>query len=160
MVLNHWSRRCDLVGRISGTSFFIVILVIIKSSPETIKQIRYLLNYEVSNSKATKVSAEMGLLSLLKLQCQFYALRLLPVVCLCYLLRFCSRRGHHSLLFSGSPWTIRYRKHLVKHRLSLLLFVPFILLVCLRPRHHISHELFFSSLTPQGDLLEQILQIV
>ena len=49
MVLNHWSRRCDLVGRISGTSFFIVILVIIKSSPETIKQIRYLLNYEVSN---------------------------------------------------------------------------------------------------------------
>ena len=50
MVLNHWSRRCDLVGRISGTSFFIVILVIIKSSPETIKQIRYLLNYEVSNT--------------------------------------------------------------------------------------------------------------
>ena len=38
-----------LQGRISGTSFFIVILVIIKSSPETIKQIRYLLNYGVSN---------------------------------------------------------------------------------------------------------------
>ena len=37
------------LGRISGTSFFIVMIVIIKSSPETIKQIRYLLNYGVSN---------------------------------------------------------------------------------------------------------------
>ena len=55
MVLNHWSRRCDLVGRISGTSFFIVILVIIKSSPETIKQIRYLLNYEVSNKEGKTI---------------------------------------------------------------------------------------------------------
>ena len=55
MVLNHWSRRCDLVGRISGTSFFIVMSVIIKSSPETIKQIRYLLNYEVSNTHSSTV---------------------------------------------------------------------------------------------------------
>ena len=38
------------MGRISGTSFFIVMIVIIKSSPETIKQIRYLLNYGVSNT--------------------------------------------------------------------------------------------------------------
>ena len=43
------------MGRISGTSFFIVILVIIKSSPETIKQIRYLLNYEVSNTEFSEL---------------------------------------------------------------------------------------------------------
>ena len=63
MVLNHWSRRCDLVGRISGTSFFIVILVIIKSSPETIKQIRYLLNYEVSNTKTLPMHHTYGTLN-------------------------------------------------------------------------------------------------
>ena len=37
-------------GRIPGTSFFIVMIVIIKSSPETIKQISSLLNYEVNNT--------------------------------------------------------------------------------------------------------------
>ena len=38
-------------GRIPGASFFIMMIVIIKSSPETIKQICFLLNYEVNNSK-------------------------------------------------------------------------------------------------------------
>ena len=37
-------------GRIPGASFFIMMIVIIKSSPETIKQICFLLNYEVNNS--------------------------------------------------------------------------------------------------------------
>ena len=36
-------------GRIPGASFFIMMIVIIKSSPETIKQICFLLNYEVNN---------------------------------------------------------------------------------------------------------------
>ena len=38
-------------GRIpgAGASFFIMMIVIIKSSPETIKQICFLLNYEVNN---------------------------------------------------------------------------------------------------------------
>ena len=38
-------------GRIPGASFFIMMIVIIKSSPETIKQICFLLNYEVNNIK-------------------------------------------------------------------------------------------------------------
>ena len=38
-------------GRIPGASFFIMMIVIIKSSPETIKQICFLLNYEVNNSQ-------------------------------------------------------------------------------------------------------------
>ena len=38
-------------GRIPGASFFIMMIVIIKSSPETIKQICFLLNYEVNNNK-------------------------------------------------------------------------------------------------------------
>ena len=38
-----------LQEHIPGTSFFIMMIVIIKSSPETIKQIRFLLNYEVNN---------------------------------------------------------------------------------------------------------------
>ena len=37
-------------GRIPGASFFIMMIVIIKSSPETIKQICFLLNYEVNNN--------------------------------------------------------------------------------------------------------------
>ena len=37
-------------GRIPGASFFIMMIVIIKSSPETIKQICFLLNYEVNNT--------------------------------------------------------------------------------------------------------------
>ena len=39
-----------LQEHIPGTSFFIMMIVIIKSSPETIKQICFLLNYEVNNS--------------------------------------------------------------------------------------------------------------
>ena len=35
-------------GRIPGASFFIMMIVIIKSSPETIKQICFLLNYELN----------------------------------------------------------------------------------------------------------------
>lgn len=38
-------------GRIPGASFFIMMIVIIKSSPETIKQICFLLNYEVNNTR-------------------------------------------------------------------------------------------------------------
>ena len=38
-----------LLGGFPGTSFFIMMIVIIKSSPETIKQICFLLNYEVNN---------------------------------------------------------------------------------------------------------------
>ena len=38
-------------GSIPGASFFIMMIVIIKSSPETIKQICFLLNYEVNNSQ-------------------------------------------------------------------------------------------------------------
>jgi len=38
-----------LQEHIPGTSFFIMMIVIIKSSPETIKQICFLLNYEVNN---------------------------------------------------------------------------------------------------------------
>ena len=38
-------------GRIPGASFFIMMIVIIKSSPETIKQICFLLNYEVNNKR-------------------------------------------------------------------------------------------------------------
>ena len=41
-----------LLGGIPGASFFIMMIVIIKSSPETIKQICFLLNYEVNNSSA------------------------------------------------------------------------------------------------------------
>ena len=37
-------------GRIPGASFFIMMIVIIKSNPETIKQICFLLNYEVNNT--------------------------------------------------------------------------------------------------------------
>ena len=37
-------------GRIPGASFFIMMVVIIKSSLGTIKQICFLLNYEVNNS--------------------------------------------------------------------------------------------------------------
>ena len=46
-------------GRIPGASFFIMMIVIIKSSPETIKQICFLLNYEVNNSHVCKFSASM-----------------------------------------------------------------------------------------------------
>ena len=41
-------------GRIPGASFFIMMIVIIKSSPETIKQICFLLNYEVNNTQDDK----------------------------------------------------------------------------------------------------------
>ena len=41
-------------GRIPGASFFIMMIVIIKSSPETIKQIRFLLNYEVNNTSCIR----------------------------------------------------------------------------------------------------------
>ena len=40
-----------LQEHIPGASFFIMMIVIIKSSPETIKQICFLLNYEVNNTK-------------------------------------------------------------------------------------------------------------
>ena len=39
-----------LQEHIPGASFFIMMIVIIKSSPETIKQISFLLNYEVNNT--------------------------------------------------------------------------------------------------------------
>ena len=39
-----------LQEHIPGASFFIMMIVIIKSSPETIKQISFLLNYEVNNN--------------------------------------------------------------------------------------------------------------
>ena len=39
-----------LQEHIPGASFFLMMIVIIKSSPETIKQISFLLNYEVNNS--------------------------------------------------------------------------------------------------------------
>ena len=41
-----------LQEHIPGASFFIMMIVIIKSSPETIKQISFLLNYEVNNSES------------------------------------------------------------------------------------------------------------
>ena len=40
-----------LQEHIPGASFFIMMIVIIKSSPETIKQISFLLNYEVNNNQ-------------------------------------------------------------------------------------------------------------
>ena len=43
-------------GRIPGASFFIMMIVIIKSSPETIKQICFLLNYEVNNTVYSPLS--------------------------------------------------------------------------------------------------------
>ena len=39
-----------LQEHIPGASFFIMMIVIIKSNPETIKQISFLLNYEVNNN--------------------------------------------------------------------------------------------------------------
>ena len=44
MVSYHRSRGYDLAGRFPGTSFFIMTVVIIKSSPETIKKIYLELN--------------------------------------------------------------------------------------------------------------------
>ena len=39
-----------LLGGIPGTSFFIMMIVIIKSNPETFKQIYFPLNYLINNS--------------------------------------------------------------------------------------------------------------
>ena len=46
-------------GRIPGASFFIMMIVIIKSSPETIKQICFLLNYEVNNNMRSAASFQV-----------------------------------------------------------------------------------------------------
>ena len=46
-------------GRIPGASFFIMMIVIIKSSPETIKQICFLLNYEVNNKLMQLAGCDM-----------------------------------------------------------------------------------------------------
>ena len=46
-----------LQEHIPGASFFIMMIVIIKSSPETIKQICFLLNYEVNNRQFYKNSS-------------------------------------------------------------------------------------------------------
>lgn len=39
-----------LLGGIPGASFFVMMIVIIKSSPETIKQIYFLLIYLINNT--------------------------------------------------------------------------------------------------------------
>ena len=61
-------------GRIPGASFFIMMIVIIKSSPETIKQICFLLNYEVNNSlSAITLTQREPLFMPLAIRLNFYA---------------------------------------------------------------------------------------
>ena len=50
MVLYQWSRGYDLVRRVPRDLFLYNDIDIIKSNPETIKQIYFLLNKEVSNT--------------------------------------------------------------------------------------------------------------
>ena len=50
MVLNHGLGEMVLSGTVPGASFFIMMVVIIKSSPETINKIYFMLNERVNNN--------------------------------------------------------------------------------------------------------------
>ena len=55
MVFNHGLGETVLSGTVPGASFFIMMVVIIKSSPETINKIYFMLNERVNNSSANRL---------------------------------------------------------------------------------------------------------